>query len=223
MTTAAPSPGVVPWWVVVPLKDTRMGKSRIRVDPPTRQALARAMARDTVSAVLATPVASIGWSSSARTPTTPSLIEHHRVLVHLDRSRRGLNPAIAAGAALARSLDPGCHLAVLPADLPALTGAELDRALRLATAHPWAFVADQDGVGTTLLTARRAARSSRTTAPTRAPATPPPGPSSSPTPRSTPYAATSTTSTRCARSRSRCPTAARPARVAPDLCPVGSR
>jgi 2-phospho-L-lactate/phosphoenolpyruvate guanylyltransferase len=140
------------WWIVVPLKDTRLGKSRLRVDPPTRVALARAMARDTLDAILATPGVD-RVVLVCEDPTDATLLEDPRLIAHLDTTRRGLNPAITAGATLARSLAPGAHLAALPADLPGLTRTDLAAALQAAAAHPRAFLPDAAGVGTTLLTA----------------------------------------------------------------------
>lgn len=60
----------------------------------------------------------------------------------------GLNSAIVAGLG---TLDGPAG--VLLGDLPALTAAELDEALKLAGDHARAFVADSEGVGTTLITA----------------------------------------------------------------------
>ncbi|HSF27269.1 MAG TPA: 2-phospho-L-lactate guanylyltransferase [Actinomycetes bacterium] len=140
------------WWVILPLKDTRAGKTRIHLDPPARADLARAMARDTLTAVLAAQRVD-RVVLVCEDLADAALVEHPRLLVHLDQARRGLNPAITAGATLARTLAPCAHLAALPADLPALTGPTLDHALESAATHERAFLTDQAGIGTTLLTA----------------------------------------------------------------------
>jgi len=63
----------------------------------------------------------------------------------------GLEPAIMDGLAQADITGP---VAVVPADLPSLTPAELTEALTTAAGHPAGVVADRAGTGTTLLTAR---------------------------------------------------------------------
>ena len=70
----------------------------------------------------------------------------------------GLNAAVAAGATAAREARPEAFVAVLVGDLPALAPEDLDSALRLAVdaagqGHPYAFVPDHDGTGTTAITA----------------------------------------------------------------------
>jgi 2-phospho-L-lactate guanylyltransferase len=64
-----------------------------------------------------------------------------------------LNAALVHAAQLAAIQWPGSGIAALSADLPALRPSELSRALRAAAALPGghaAFVADAQGVGTTL-------------------------------------------------------------------------
>jgi len=68
----------------------------------------------------------------------------------------GLNAALAHGALVAARQWPGTGIAALSADLPALRPAELSRALRAAAALPpgqTAFIADEQGVGTTMYAA----------------------------------------------------------------------
>jgi len=66
-----------------------------------------------------------------------------------------LNAALEHGAAVAARRWPGNGIAALSADLPALRPAELSRALRSAAAVTGgaAFVADEQGIGTTLYAA----------------------------------------------------------------------
>jgi len=72
--------------------------------------------------------------------------------------RPGLNRALLEGARYARERWPQDGVAALVGDLPALTPSELAGALAAAAEHDTAFVADSVGTGTTLLTARPAAR-----------------------------------------------------------------
>ena len=74
----------------------------------------------------------------------------------LDGDGEGLNAALEHGASAAVRWWPGHGIAALSADLPALRAAELGRALRAASSLPpgrAAFVADAQGVGTTLYAA----------------------------------------------------------------------
>lgn len=137
--------------LLVPVKSTRRGKSRLGVDGALRRRLALAMALDTVTAAAAAP----------RVRAVLALVEDdedgvalagvgslvHRVTV------AGLNESIEEGLALPAAADG--PVATLPGDLPSLQSAELDAALLAAAAHPFAVVADRDGTGTTLLTASR--------------------------------------------------------------------
>ena len=70
-----------------------------------------------------------------------------------DTPARGLNAALAHGAARVRARRPGAAVAALNADLPALRPAELDLVLHSAARFPRAFLADAADIGTTLLTA----------------------------------------------------------------------
>jgi 2-phospho-L-lactate guanylyltransferase len=139
------------WTVVVPLKASVRGKSRIKVDPELRRALVLAMAVDTAAAASA----AVGVGRVVVVVDDPSdgadLVELARVSI-LPTHRSGLNEALADGL---QSLGPLAQgpVAVLPGDLPSLTADELDAALTKARAHPLAVVADRQGTGTTLLTA----------------------------------------------------------------------
>lgn len=65
----------------------------------------------------------------------------------------GLDAAVLAGTAHARTVAPTAPVAVVLGDLPRLDPADLDAALTLAARHERAHVSDTDGTGTTLLTA----------------------------------------------------------------------
>ncbi|MBM9467067.1 2-phospho-L-lactate guanylyltransferase [Nakamurella leprariae] len=150
------------WWMVVPIKDTLRGKSRLRIDPWARSRLARAMAVDTAAAVLGAErvdglvvvaeserdVADLG-REIAELSWEP--LGDHRpvVLLVLDDSRE-LNTAITAGVRTA--LSHGARwVAVVPADLPSAASDEVDRVLSQAEASELTVLADRHGTGTAVL------------------------------------------------------------------------
>ena len=146
-------PGPIGFLVLVPVKSTARGKSRLEAEPGPRRRLAMAMALDTVAAV-----AGASWvrgvlllAEDADDGATIAAVSPS-VTVHQVRSR-GLNESIAEG--LRRPDAAIGPVAVLPADLPSLVPGELDVALASAAALPFAVVADRDGTGTTLLAAAR--------------------------------------------------------------------
>lgn len=155
-----PDPVARRWTVVVPVKATSRGKSRIQLAPPLRRALARALATDTLTGVL----------SARRVGAVVVVLEDDAdgAALHRDLGRdrgpavdrltllptdtRELNAAIGDGLAVAGS----GPVAVLPADLPGVTGAELDRVLAAAddeftAGRAMLVVPDRQGSGTTLL------------------------------------------------------------------------
>jgi 2-phospho-L-lactate guanylyltransferase len=145
----------VRWSVVVPAKRLTVAKTRLRPVTAVRAepgeahtGLVLALLADTVAAALA--CASVGTV----VVVTDDLVAAN--LVHglgartvADKPDRGLNPALAHGAAAV----PGPAVAALSSDLPALRPAELAAALDHAGGLPRCFVADTAGTGTTLLTA----------------------------------------------------------------------
>jgi 2-phospho-L-lactate guanylyltransferase len=142
------------WSVVVPVKQTAVAKSRLLgLQSPQRQRLALAFARDTVAAVLACPaVAQVVVVTDDEQAARWLADEGARVVP--DEPRSGLNPALRHGCGVARLSMPGSGVVLLSADLPALRPAELALALADVPADRCAFVADQSGLGTTLLAAR---------------------------------------------------------------------
>lgn len=151
------------WGVVVPVKHATRGKSRLSADGVDRSALARAIALDTIAAAAACPLveqvvvvtddgglvlsaADIpGLRFVAETPgegEVPTPAE--------TAAADGLNRALARGAATLE----GMPRAGLLGDLPALRPDDLADALRRADAHERAVVADAEGTGSTLVTAR---------------------------------------------------------------------
>ena len=141
-----------PWVAVIPQRDITSAKSRLLLRPEARQAVVRAMFRDTVSAVRAASqvqavivvVDRIQDAAHVRLPGVVPLILP---------DTRGMNDALREGGRRARELWPRCRLAALPADLPSLRSEDLDVALNVAGRHERTFVADRRREGTSLLTA----------------------------------------------------------------------
>jgi 2-phospho-L-lactate guanylyltransferase len=128
------------WTVVIPVKGTTTGKSRLGAS----SGLARAIALDTVAAAVAAADRVIVVTGGDAAP-----FEAVGAEVAVDAGG-GLNAAARQGIALATG-----PAAVLLGDLPALVPAELSAALAAAEAHVQAMVADADSEGTTLITALR--------------------------------------------------------------------
>jgi len=139
------------WTLVLPLKASERGKSRIDVDPALRRRLAQAMAYDTVAAVAAADCVDTVLVVVEDPIDGERLTEITGVRIHRTRTRT-LNGAIDDGLRVLAGWTRG-PVATLPGDLPSLTAGELAGALAAAGAHPGAVVADRQGTGTTLLTA----------------------------------------------------------------------
>ena len=141
------------WSVVIPVKLLARAKSRLAdLADADREAVALAMAADTVAAAMACQVVAdvVVVSDDAAIGTEARALGAE---VIADRPSAGLNQALSAGAEHAAARWPGRGLAALTADLPALSAAELAVALAAASAVTQAFVADTAGSGTTLYTA----------------------------------------------------------------------
>ena len=145
------------WAVVVPVKVLARAKSRIAPLAGSRRAeLALAMASDTISAVVASPVAS-RVIVVTDDPVAAAELSAAGATVVPDEPGAGLNEALIHGASCAARLWPGSGIAALSGDLPALRPEEVAVALRAASSWPEAFVPDVQGSGTTLYTARAGA------------------------------------------------------------------
>lgn len=154
------------WWVVVPVKETTRGKSRLAGVLPDegRARLVRAMALDTLAAVRA--AGSVGGvvlvcsdDELARAAAEDARAAG-AVLVVVDDPGAGLDAAVLAGAGEARRRSPGCPLAAVLGDLPLLTPDDVDAVLGRAAEHERAHVPDAAGTGTTVLTALTSLRPS---------------------------------------------------------------
>lgn len=141
------------WSLVVPVKPPAVGKSRLEAFAGEhRPQLALAFALDTVAAALSCPAVARVLVVT-RDPAAGARLARLGALVVPDEPDGGLNPALAHGARCARGLAPRAPLAALSADLPALRPAELARVLGAVPPGGRAFVADEPGIGTTLLAA----------------------------------------------------------------------
>jgi 2-phospho-L-lactate guanylyltransferase len=137
------------WFVVVPVKGTTQAKSRFGAGDHSLVALA--MAADTVSAAMDTD--GVAGVLVVTTAAASADFDELGAFVIVQEAE-GLDAAIRLGIATANEMrEPGCGVAVLLGDLPALTPVELGDALRAARAHPLAMVADAAGDGTALITA----------------------------------------------------------------------
>lgn len=138
----------------MPIKSWAAGKSRLHADPETRRMLAQAISQDTFDAVAACPlVGRILVVTGDEHVAAYVLGARVTVVDEPGPSEDGLAAAIDAGVAWCASNAAGKPLVVIPADLPALTPQVLAETLTQAFAHPFAFVPDASGLGTTLLVA----------------------------------------------------------------------
>jgi 2-phospho-L-lactate guanylyltransferase len=138
----------VQWTVIIPVKALPHAKSRLAAasaDGAAHARLVTAMRRDTAHAARnAAAVARVLVVADRPGDPTADLVQ----------SAPGLNEGVAEAAGLAAQRWPSDGIAALVGDLPALRSQELAAALADAADHPRAFVADEAGTGTTLLTAR---------------------------------------------------------------------
>jgi 2-phospho-L-lactate guanylyltransferase len=140
------------WVLVIPVKRLALAKTRLASFAGSRRpALALAFAADTVLAAVACSIVR-GVVVVTDDPDAASMAASLDALVVADAPDSGLNPALVHGAAAALLAWPGTRVAALSSDLPALVSAELELALKSAGGLAQAFVADQEGTGTTLLT-----------------------------------------------------------------------
>jgi 2-phospho-L-lactate guanylyltransferase len=139
--------------VVVPLKPPAEGKSRLApAVGALRPQLALAFALDTVAAVRRCPAVGRVVAVCDDEHAGAQLALAGAVVIP-DDPASGLNAALVHGVQYARTVLGAGAVAAMSADLPALRPAELRRVLDAAAAHPRAFLADTQGVGTTLLSA----------------------------------------------------------------------
>lgn len=149
---AAPENDKRQWIVVVPVKPSSRGKSRLEVPGVDRAALAHAIALDTLEAATACEAV----AQVVVVTNDPALARESGTIPALrfvpEGDARGLDAAVATGVA---AVDPGARMprAALLGDLPALRPGDLAHALRAAASLPRTVVADAEGTGSTLVTA----------------------------------------------------------------------
>ena len=138
--------------LIIAVKGLSAAKSRLSelFSPADRERLVLAMLVDTLTAVAAagsvqsiTVVTPDPAAAAAARDLGAGVLDDPTPAGHPDP----LNNALRA-AAQAIALP---NLAVLHSDLPALTAAEVDRAVTAAQSHPRSFVADRHGTGTSAL------------------------------------------------------------------------
>lgn len=139
--------------VILPVKRPAVAKSRLaELGDDARRTLAGAFAADTADAA----------RRSERVACVLVMTDDHLLAADLsaagadvvpDGAGSDLNAALVQAAAEALRRRPGLRVAALCADLPALRPDDLTLALDAAPADRMGFVADADGIGTTLVTA----------------------------------------------------------------------
>ncbi|MFT4288358.1 2-phospho-L-lactate guanylyltransferase [Nocardioides sp.] len=139
--------------VLLPVKPPARGKSRLAsLDPIARRRLAEAFALDTAAACLACPTV-----GAVLAVTDDALFSHALVALGCaaipDGVTDDLNATLRQAAAEARRRWPALTPVALLGDLPALSPDDLSEALASVRAEAPAYVADADGLGTTLYTA----------------------------------------------------------------------
>jgi len=140
------------WVVVVPVKPSSRGKSRLDVPGVGRADLARAIALDTLAAATACELVAqvVVVTDDAALARDATAIPALRFVPEGDAG--GLDAAVAAGMA-ATDANARMPRAALLGDLPALRPADLAEALRAAASVERGVVADAEGTGSTLVTA----------------------------------------------------------------------
>jgi len=134
-----------PATIIIPVKQSAIGKSRLRSAGAVTDHLVRAIALDTIAAVRAAGVLVLVVTDDQDIGASAGDLG---ATILADPPGAGLNAAIRHGEA---SIGLRHDRVALAADLPALRPEELAAALAAAPASGRAFVADHHGIGTTLL------------------------------------------------------------------------
>ena len=141
---------MIDWVVIVPVKRYSEGKLRLG-DRSDRAELAEAFARDTLTAVAASPRVRMLLVITDDPTLVGDLSLPVSVTVRTQQAP-GLNNAIATGLRIAQDSWPDYGVAVLLGDLPALTPDDLERTLEIAEEIPLGIVPDSSGTGTVMIT-----------------------------------------------------------------------
>lgn len=134
------------WSVIVPVKRLDEAKSRFTDSYDDPALLAQAFLEDVLDIVAMVPRVRRTIVTTSDSRAAAIAIEHGAMIVD-DSDSPGINAA-AAQASHQRAAHTA--VAVLVSDLPWLTAPALDTALSLGEEHETSFIADHDGLGTTL-------------------------------------------------------------------------
>ena len=140
--------GPIRWAIVLPIKALTGAKTRLLpAGDPARPELALAFLQDVLSALGdSAAVAQVTVvTDDADVQQVASEANH---LWAPESPHRGLNEAALFGASLT---PPELGIAIVAGDLPCLTGEVIDFVLRYAGIYERSFVADTQGIGTTML------------------------------------------------------------------------
>ena len=138
------------WTVIIPVKPSGLGKSRLEVPGVDRMALTRAIALDTIAAAAAADGVGRVVIVTDDGGLVIQAIDIPGLRFVSEGDAVGLNEAVAVGAATAE----GMPRAALLGDLPSLRSADLSEALQSAASVDRGVVPDQERTGSTLVTAR---------------------------------------------------------------------
>lgn len=138
------------WTVVIPVKPSVRGKSRLDVPGVDRVALARAIALDTIAAAVACEAVARVVVVTDDGGLVLQAVDIPSLRFVSDQDVAGLDAAVALGAQTA----DGMPRAALLGDVPALRPLDLAAALDAAAGVDRGVVADAEGTGSTLVTAR---------------------------------------------------------------------
>ncbi len=131
------------WTVIVPVKPFDRAKTRLALEPDRRERVARAFADHVLGELRRVPMVE-----------TVVVVGIAHPVADIELADPGtMAAAVDHGRAWAISHRADQPIAVIPADLPALTASTLGAALAIASDHRRAFVPDRDGEGSTMLTA----------------------------------------------------------------------
>lgn len=139
--------------IVLPVKPPAVAKSRLLdLGDQSRRDLVVAFAADTVTAALESPLVDVVLAVTDDFAFARGLADLGAEVIP-DGTADDLNASLLQAAAELHRRWPELRIAALCADLPALRSGELTRALSAAADDRQSFVADSEGVGTTVLVA----------------------------------------------------------------------